>query len=382
MMADLYQLALYAYAATIAAALIAEFCPIRRIALPAAVVSIVLSIIAGGSWCYTVYKQGYVFENSQFPARTAKRAPRERTDQAGGGQQGRGKRVAGRAGGGGEPEIEEEASSGDGGGGFVGSVGTVNRNLQSGADALLEQLIPGRRTNGKTNASRDFEGDIVRDCPTCPEMVIIAGGTQFIGASDADPVAAEAERPQRQVRFWPGFAISRNPISAADVAAFRLEAGTGSPVCAGPAGLPATSAATCLLPSEADRYAAWLTARTGKRFRIPTAVEWEYAARTAGVTVLANTGLAKNGAGAIAAPLDGIGRDLAEMTSDCWMPYIPSAGNEQHIWSSNRLLCHELVLKGARPGEAEIYQRFSARRPIAIDQADWGVGFRVVRDAK
>ncbi len=391
MMADLYQLALYAYAATILAALIAEFCPLRRIALPAAVVSIVLSIVAGGSWCYTVNKQGYVFENSQFPARAAKRAPRERTDQAGGGQGG-GKTVAGQSSGSGEPDLEEEASSGDGGGGFVGSVGAVNRSLQSGADALLDQLIPGRRTNGKTNASRDFEGDIVRDCPTCPEMVIVAGGTQLIGASESNPVAAEAERPQRQIRFWPGFAISRNPISAADVAAFRLEAGTGSPVCAGPAGLPATSAATCLLPSEADRYAAWLTARTGKRFRIPTAVEWEYAARTAGVTVLANnglaitglanTGLAKNGAGTIAAPLDGIGRDAAELTSDCWMPYIPSAGNERRNWNSNALLCHELVLKGARPGELDVHKRFSARRPIPIERPDWGTGFRVVRDAK
>ncbi len=377
-MADLHQLALYAYAATIALALVAEFCPLRRVALPSAVASIALSVIAGGSWCYTAYKQKYVFENSQFPARSAKNAPKDKTDQGGGGQGGgaQAQTGAGQAGGG-EPEPDDGDTGGASGGGATGAVAEVNRSLQSGADALLDQLIPGRKGRNPDNTGRDIEGDIVRDCPSCPEMVIVAGGTQPIGASESDPSATAAEKPQRDVRFWPGFAISRNPITANAMAEFRAEAGLGSPVCAGLAGHKATQSATCLYPEEADRYAAWLTARSGKRFRIPTAVEWEYAARTAGVTVLANTG-----AGTVAAPLDGIGQDLAEITSDCWSPYIPSAGNERRLWSSNALLCHELVLKGARPGEAETYKRFSARRPIAIDQADWGVGFRVVRDAK
>ena len=377
-MADLHQLALYAYAATIVLALVAEFCPFRRVALPAAVVSIALSVIAGGSWCYAVYKQKYLFENSEFPARSAKKAPKEKTDQGGGGEGGGAQAQAGAGqGGGGEPQLEDgDAEGASGGGGVGGAVADVNRSLQSGADALLDQIIPGRKP-GDANAGRDIEGDIVRDCSSCPEMVIVAGGTQPIGASESDPAATAAEKPQRNVRFWPGFAMSRNPIPASDLAEFRTQAGLGTPVCAGPAAHKAAQSATCVYPEEADRYAAWLTARTGKRFRIPTAVEWEYAARTAGVTVLANTG-----AGSIAAPLDGIGQDLAEITSDCWTPYIPSAGNERRLWSSNVLLCHELVLKGARPGESDVHTRFSARRPIVIGNPDWGVGFRVVRDAK
>lgn len=384
-MADLHQLALYAYAATIALALIAEFSPMRRVALPSAVASIALSMIAGGSWCYTVYKQGYVFENSEFPARAVKSGQKAKTDQGVGGQGGSGQtqaQVGTGQGGTGEPELDEVASGGAAGGGVSGAIAEVNRGIQSGADALLDQIIPGRKAKNEAKAGHDVEGDIVRDCPSCPDMVIVAGGTQLIGASDTDAAATAAERPQREVRFWPGFAISRNPISANDLAAFRVEFGLGTPTCAAPAGQAATQSATCFYPEEADRYAAWLTARTGKRFRLPTAVEWEYAARTAGVTVLANTIMANTGAGTIAAPLDGIGHDLAELTSDCWMPYIPSAGNERRIWSSIALACHELVLKGARPGESDVHTRFSARRPIAIDKPDWGVGFRVVRDTK
>ena len=381
MLIDLHQLALYAYAATIVTALIAEFCPVRRAAVSAAVVSIALSIIAGGSWCYTVYKQGYVFADSEFAPRAAKRAARGSADQEASGQGG-GSRKAAAAGdrGDGEPIPEEDDVPSGAGSGVRGALANANRGIQAGADALIEQLMPGRSARNAANAARDVEGDIVRDCPSCPEMVIVAGGTQVIGASETDAAATVAERPQRQVRFWPGFAISRNPISAGDLAAFRAEMNMGTPTCAGPAGTPSyqvTESATCLYPTEADRYAAWLTQRTGRRFRIPSAVEWEYAARTSGVTVLAQTG-----AGMIAAPLDGIGRDLAEITTDCWMPYIPSAGNELRIWNANALLCRELVLKGARPGEGDGHKRFSARRPMAIDKPDCGVGFRVVRDVK
>jgi hypothetical protein len=201
----------------------------------------------------------------------------------------------------------------------------------------------------------------------------------MIGARGSDAAATEAERPQREARFWPGFAISRNPVSAVELAAFRQDSGLPTPVCTGPAGRPLMQSATCLYPEEADRYAAWLTARIGKRFRLPTAIEWEYAARAAGVTILANTG---SGSGAVAAPLEGIGQDLAELTSDCWTPYIPSAGNERRVWGAGALACHELVLKGARPGEGLTYQRFSARRPIAINEPDWGTGFRVIRAVK
>ncbi len=381
MLTDLHQLALYAYAATIVTALIAEFCPLRRAAVSAAVVSIALSIIAGGSWCYTVYKQSYVFAASEFAPRAAKRAPRESADQEANGQGGGGRQAAAAGdGGNGEPVPEEDDVTSGAGGGVRGAVAKANRGIQAGADALIDQLMPGRKAHNAANAARDVEGDIVRDCPSCPEMVIVAGGTQVIGASETDAAATAAERPQRPVRFWPGFAISRNPISAADLAAFRAETAMATPTCASPPGTPGhqvTESATCLYPAEAERYAAWLTQRTGRRFRIPTAVEWEYAARTAGVTVLAQTG-----EDMIAAPLDGIGRDLAEITTDCWMPYIPSAGNEFGIWNATALFCRELVLKGARPGEGDGHKRFSARRPLAIDKPDWGVGFRVVRDVK
>jgi Sulfatase-modifying factor enzyme 1 len=378
MLTDLHQLALYAYAATIVTALIAEFCPIRRAAVSAAVVSIALSIIAGGSWCYTVYKQGYVFAASEFAPRAAKRAPRESADQEADGQGGGSRKAAAAGDGGdGEPIPEEDGVTSGAGGGVRGAVAKANRGIQAGADALIEQFMPGRRARNAGNANHDVEGDIVRDCPSCPEMVIVAGGTQVIGASETDTAATAAERPQRQVRYWPGFAISRNPISAGDLAAFRAEMNMATPTCAGPPSHIGTESATCITPKEADRYAAWLTERSGKRFRIPSAVEWEYAARTAGVTVLAQTG-----AGMIAAPLDGIGRDLAEITTDCWMPYIPSPGNELRIWHATAILCRELVLKGARPSEGDAHKRFSARRPMAIDKPDWGVGFRVVRDVK
>lgn len=376
MSVDYHAIAFAGLASTILLVLIVEFVRSQKIARFAARIAIVASLITGVSWSYAIYLKGYVF--SPYEAQTKSRSSggtREIADTGGGGNGGAAS-VRGRSGGAAQEDGDDgEGANGDGGG--LGQILLSGRDRGAGGVAgLVEQMIgvSGRRASDK--AAKDVDGEVKRDCEGCPEMVIIAGGTALIGAPDSDPLATIAERPQRQVRIWPGFAISRGPIDEATFAAFRVEEALAPPRCPSQTP-PVRPYARCLTANEAERFTSWLSARTGLHFRLATAIEWEYAARTRGVSVLA-----AQGGTPIEAPLAGIGEDLAEMTADCFDPYVPTPGRERRALEANPLLCQERVLKGARAGEDTAMRRFSARRPWRGDAAEYGVGFRVVRDLR
>lgn len=375
---DLYTFALIAYGATIAALIAANFAPWPNFARSCAYLSIFLALAGGTAWGIVVYKRGYVFSPGERLT-----ASRQKGDGKvylfGGSGRGGAKDIVilGHSGGRDLQDVIDGAGEGAAGDGGLASVETIPSGGDQGAMGdILERLLP-KAPAKPEKAGGDTDGELKRDCSVCPEMLVIAGGTALIGAPDTDIDAMPSERPQRPVRLWPGFAISRLPISSDEFSAFREEVDLPQRTCAAPA--PGVLRhAVCLTVSDAERYAQWLTLRTGKRFRLPTAIEWEFAARTRGTTVVAAaTGVQEP---PVAAPLAGIGQTLAEMTADCFDPFLPSAGRERRAWDTSPQLCSERVLKGARENEPRRHARFSARRALGVDEAQWSVGFRVVRD--
>lgn len=221
----------------------------------------------------------------------------------------------------------------------------------------------------------------IQDCADCPEMAIVPGGSAIIGAAGDDPEAGVAEKPAREVRVWPGFAIARGEVTVAQYARFMAATGRPAPSCRGHGagtggfglGIGHVLPVTCVSWQDAAAYTAWLRRHSGKPYRLPTAAEWEYAA-LAGRTAAEWHAGGDNDWGIVA-----MGGGVAEHVADCWRETIASIGSDD---VDVDVLCSRRMIKDGADAETARWQRPHARRGLEAVTASPTVGFRVVRDLR
>jgi len=113
-----------------------------------------------------------------------------------------------------------------------------------------------------------------------PCVATLAGLGQNSRASCRDALPSNGRGPEMVViaaaSGLPIFAIGRNETSVAEYAAYCAASG-----CTSPAGATPEVPITTVPVSAAEKYAAWLSAATGAKYRLPTEAEWHLAAGNA-----------------------------------------------------------------------------------------------------
>ncbi len=170
---------------------------------------------------------------------------------------------------------------------------------------------PGRPapTRPDPASARPRAGEVFRDCPSCPEMVVIPAGTFEMGSPASEEGRYDDEGPQHPVTIG-AFALGRYEVKREEYATFAAatgrdvrggcwilgvadnESGGRSTTWSLDAGASwrepgfaqgANHPVTCVSWQDAKEYVAWLRRETGFPYRLASEAEWEYAAR-AGTT--------------------------------------------------------------------------------------------------
>jgi formylglycine-generating enzyme required for sulfatase activity len=275
-------------------------------------------------------------------------------------------------------------------------------------------------------------GKVFRDCPDCPELVTIPAGSFSMGAQPGDTNDRAEERPAHQVTFAKPFALMTKEVTRDQFAAFveasQHDAGGGCYQADGGDGKWDDNAdfmkpgieqqgnhpVVCVGDHDAEAFAAWLSQKTGSRYRLPTEAEWEYAARAGKKTSwpwgndLAASGCkfvnAMDASGhkkypindqlpcddkfATTSPVgsfpanafglyDMLG-NVWEVVSDCWHDTYAGAPADGASWSDGS--CDKHPMRGGAWLENPWDTRYFARWPIDTGGHDTMVGFRLARD--
>ena len=147
------------------------------------------------------------------------------------------------------------------------------------------------------SAPAPSQGTAFKDCDGCPEVVVVPAGQFTMGSPDSEPGRLDIEGPQRIVTIPSAFAVGKYAITRDQFEAFVKATGyLYSDGChaelAGKwvlrkeltfrtPGFPQDGRhpVVCISWNDAKAYAKWLSAQTGKTYRLLTEAEREYVSR-------------------------------------------------------------------------------------------------------
>jgi formylglycine-generating enzyme required for sulfatase activity len=260
-------------------------------------------------------------------------------------------------------------------------------------------------------------GSVISDCTACPELVVIASGSFAMG-SDTEESGHGDEKPRHQVTIARPYALSKFEITFAQWDACTAD---GACVAASDDGDGRGDRPVYNVNwDDARAYAAWLSKRTGKNYRLPSEAEWEHAAR-AGTTTPWFWGAAEGSAGSSKACtyanthdesskeahpmyvwshhkcIDGFGEvapvgqfkpnpfglhdilgNLREWVQDCHHPGYDGAPIDGSPWNEEK--CDKRIVRGGAWIDGASTSRAAYRHPEDSGFRNYQIGVRIARD--
>jgi formylglycine-generating enzyme required for sulfatase activity len=234
---------------------------------------------------------------------------------------------------------------------------------------------------------------VFRDCPECPEMTIVQGGTFTMGSSPAEAGHDQNESPQHAVMIS-RFAVGRFDVTFSEWEACAMAGGCrGNPSPDDGGFGRGRHPVINVTWNDAHEYVQWLSARSGCKYSLLTEAEWEYVAR-AGTTSTYYTGQTISASQANFG--DNVGHtlpvgsyppnpwtlfDLAgnvnSWVEDCDSTNYDGAPTNGSAWV--RPDCHYRIIRGGSWLDKVLVLRSARRYEFNPNSSDNDLGFRVAR---
>ena len=241
---------------------------------------------------------------------------------------------------------------------------------------------------GRAAAVRQV-GEVFRDCPTCPELVVVPAGSFVMGS--------QLYWRQHQVTIPQPFAVGVYEVTFGEWDACVSGGGCGYRPRDGGRGRGRRPVMNVNW-EDAQAYVGWLSEQTGKRYRLLSEAEWEYVAR-AGTTTeywwgdeIGRNRANCNGCGSQwdderTAPVgsfqpNGFGLydvhgNVWEWVQDCWNRGYAGAPRDGRAWETGD--CSRRVLRGGSWYYEPRYLRSANRIRNTADYRFNSSGFRIAR---
>ncbi len=277
----------------------------------------------------------------------------------------------------------------------------TTRNQQAQAHISASQTPPSAAQQGTslasiaappTPAAPTFTpGQSLRDCPSCPELVVVPGGLYMMGSPANQAGRGRDEGPQREVSISP-FAIGKYEVTFQQWDACLAGGGCNGFSPSDHGWGRGSHPVSGVSYNDAKAYVDWLNAQNpNMHYRLASESEWEYAARAGATGVYAfegrltthlatflmqrTTEVGTHGANAYG--LFDMYGNVGEWVEDCYAPSYNLAPVDGAAVEAAH--CARRAYRGGSYADHATALRATARRAATPATRLPGVGLRIAR---